>query len=66
MQRYPRAARKIIWSSNASEESGQPWEETTGCPLPFYFATSFRIDSASIINLQNEKEVYGAAYDPEP
>src|SRR5271170_2976260 len=34
MQRYPRAARKIIWSSKASALSGQPWLKTTGWPSP--------------------------------
>src|SRR5262249_50232194 len=31
MQRYPREARKNIWSSKASASSGQPWLKTTGC-----------------------------------
>src|SRR2546429_4901055 len=30
MQRYPRSARKIIWSSQASALRGQPWLKTTG------------------------------------
>jgi hypothetical protein len=34
MHRYPRDARKNIWSSNASEQSGHPWLKTTGWPLP--------------------------------
>ena len=25
---------KIIWSSQASPLNGQPWLNTTGCPLP--------------------------------
>ena len=34
MHRKPREARKSIWSSKASELSGQPWLKTTGWPVP--------------------------------
>ena len=34
MARKPLEATSMAWSSQASAFSGQPWLNTTGCPLP--------------------------------